>query len=96
MNIFTKQPSERIPISMDFTNLLTTDETILTLTVTAMDSDDEDVTSAVVYNSSISDNVCRATIQAGIDSERYKITFSVTSSLSAIYEEDVFMKVYEI
>ena len=96
MNIFEKQPSEIIPISMDFANLLDTGETITTLDVTITDSEDTDLTSTLLVGSAIVGSIAKVTVQSGTDGERYKITIQIVTSNSALYEEDVFMKVYEI
>ena len=95
MHVFTKQPSEIIPISMDFQYLLNDTETISSMTATAVDDDGTNVTSTIIHNYAISGDICKVTVKAGTDEIRYKITIKITTNESNIYEEDVFMKVYE-
>ena len=95
MHLFTKQPSEIIPISMDFQYLLNGTETISSMAVSAVDSSNVSATSTIIDNYSISGDICKVTTKAGTDGIRYKITIRITSSEGNIYEEDVFMKVYE-
>ena len=96
INIFTKQPDEVIPISVDYVLLLNDTETISSLSVVAVDPTGENVTSDIIYNSVIDEEVCKAVCKSGTDGLRYKITFKATTSEGNIYEEVVFMKVYEI
>jgi hypothetical protein len=95
INIFTKQPDEIIPISVDYVLLLNDTETISSLSVSAVDESGESATSTIIYNSVIDGDVCKAVCKSGTDGSRYKITFKATTSEGNIYEEDVFMKVYE-
>lgn len=95
LNVFEKQVSEIIPISMDYAQLLNDTETISSLSVTAFDPNDANVTSTIIYNYSICGDICKTTCKAGTDGVRYKITFKATTTEGNVYEEDVFMKVYE-
>ena len=96
INIFTKQPDEIIPISVDYVLLLNDTETITSLSVGAVDASAVNVTSTIIYNSVINGDECRATVKSGTDGYRYKITFKATTSEGNIYEEDVFMVVSAI
>ena len=96
MHLFTKQPSEIIPVEVDFQYIVNSTETITTLTVTAVDSAGTSVTSTIVGDTSISGDICKAILKAGTDGSRYKATFKATTNEGNVYEEDVFMKVYEI
>lgn len=96
INLFSKQPSEVIPISIDYSLLLNDTETISSCAVTAYDPNGSNVTSTIVHNSSVDGSVCKATVKSGTDGVRYKITFKASTNELNLYEEDVFMKVYEI
>lgn len=94
--IFTKQSSEEFPISVDFTNLLITAETISILEVIAYDESSIDVTSTVISNSSIDGVLCKVIVKNGVNKEKYKITIKITTSNSYKYEADVYMQIYDI
>jgi hypothetical protein len=91
--LFTKQPDEIIPISMDFQYLLNNTETISTLSVKTYDESNVDTSSTMVSNAAIDNEICKATIQNGTDGARYKITFKITTDEGNVYEEDVLMKI---
>ena len=96
MNEFSKQPSEIIPISMNYYYLLNKTETITNLTVNVYDSDGADVTASIISNSYITDRVCNVTVKSGEDGERYKITIKASTDEGNLYEEDVHMQVTEL
>ena len=90
-----KQPNERHPINIDFTNLLDVGETIASKTATAVDSAAVDKTSTVVHSSEIDGSKIVVVVKAGTDGESYKITIRATTSSGNVYEEDVLMEVNE-
>lgn len=97
MNEFKKQPSEKYPISLDFTNILGEGESISTLYVTATNLSDNEVATTTVIDSSLIDGlICKAIVKDGVSKSRYKITFKIITSSSNVYEDDIFMYVKEI
>lgn len=97
VNEFTKQPSEKYPVSIDFSNSLGSGETISSIEVSAVNlSTNEDATSSIVDSSTNNDDTVGITVKGGVNKTVYKITTKVTSSLTNIYEEDLFMNVFDI
>ena len=95
MNSFVKQPNEKIPVSVDFTDVIGTTESIESLTVSAYDSAGTDVTSTMIVSSEIqSGDVCLAYVQAGTTWSKYKITFKASTALS-VYHEEVYIFVID-
>ena len=95
-NLFTKQPDEQYPISVDYSNILGDGETISAKDVKAYDSSDTDVTSTLIDSSTIVGETIKAVVKAGTSGQNYKITFKATTSDSNIYEDDVTMRVVSI
>lgn len=96
MNLFSKQPAEIFPISMDYQYRLQTGETITSATITATTNIGITATSSIISTQSISGTIVKVVVQNGINKNRYKITFRATTDESNIYEEDVYMDVLEI
>lgn len=94
MNVFNKQPSEKLSLSMDFTNSLVS-ETIFSYTAKAY-CDEEEVTATVISTSSNTTTKVSVTVFAGTTGKDYKITIVVTTTAGNIYEEDITMKVREV
>jgi len=97
MDSFEKQPSEKFSISIDFSNNLSTDETISTYTVTAY-LNDNDITSAVVFDHSQDNEGKIIYIKPfnGVNGLDYKITIIIVTTDSNIFEKDVLMRVREV
>jgi hypothetical protein len=97
MNFFSKQPSEKFTISVDFSNMLDTNENISTLQVKAYTKNaGTDVTSTIIESSTIESQMAYAVIMAGTTNTIYKITFKATTDQNNVYEDDVFMQVEEV
>lgn len=103
---FTKQPSEKFPVSVDFTQLLETDEIIVTSTVTAWNGDVEAtpiIDNVIIEATPTSDatpitnenKIVRVIVKDGTSGITYKLTFQITTSDDNIYEEDVRMIVQD-
>jgi len=94
---FTKQPDETYVFAVDFSDILATDETISSETVTAIDEEDNsDATTIVIDSSVVSGNNVNIKIKNGIDLHDYKITCIIITSNTNTYEEDIRMKVRAI
>lgn len=93
MEIFKKQIAEEYAITVNFSNVLDDDETILTKTVTAT-LHNKVVTSIVIDSSFISGETVIIKIKDGTENN-YKITTKITTSADNTYEEDVLMKVID-
>jgi hypothetical protein len=98
MNDFFKQPDEKYPISMDYTDALNATETISSVSVKAYTTYGAitDVSTTLIDTTSIEGNICNAVVKAGTTGAKYKITFKATTDEGNIYEEDVWMKVQSI
>lgn len=97
MNFFSKQPSEKFTITVDFTNMIDENETISTLQAKAYIKDlGTDVTSTIIESSTYNTQSVYAVVMAGTTNTIYKITLKVTTNQNNIYEEDVFMQVEEV
>ncbi len=95
---FTKQPYEEFPISVDFSENMATDETVLTQTITAMDKDGVNA-SADVLSTQENDGAFEALVQVVAGTEAlspYKVTFRVLTSEGNKWEHDVNMKIKEL
>lgn len=98
LQTFSKQPSERYKIAIEWSGKLPSGASLDSGSVSAVDtSDDSDATSTVLASSTaeISGTQSRATVRAGTDGKTYKITFLVTLDDGSILEEDVNMRVEE-
>lgn len=99
---FTKQPSERFLVLMDFTHTLNKndiryDDTIQNQTVTATKtSNGTDATGLVVYSSAIDDETkVRIIHKSGTDGEIYRITTKIVTVQGYQYQMDVLMSAGE-
>lgn len=98
LQTFSKQPSERYKIAIEWSNKLPSGASLDSGSVSAVDTtDDSDATSVVLASSTaeISGTQSRAIVRAGTDGTTYKITFLVTLDDGSILEEDVNMRVEE-
>ena len=93
MSLFQKQPSERFPISMDFTDWLAVGETIATIRSVTATKGETDVTEEIIDGSSIDGNKIKTVVKSGDSGSQYKITFEITTSDDNDYEDDVLMLV---
>lgn len=95
---FSKQPSEKYKIAIEWNGKLPSGGTLSSCDVSAVDnSDQSDATGTVLVSPTgeISGTQSRAVVQAGTDGKTYKITFLVTLTDGSILEEDVLMQVTE-
>jgi len=91
---FTKQPSEIFSVTMDFGKMLASAETISTKTVGATLSG-VDATSTVISSSTISGSTVIVKVKAGVTGNSYKITITITTSDSNVFEDEITMTVTE-
>jgi hypothetical protein len=95
---FYKQPYEEFPISVDFSENMVSDETILSHAISAVDNASADA-SADVLSTDSNDGAFIASVQvvAGVESlSPYKITFRVVTSEGNKWEKDILMRVKEL
>jgi len=93
---FTKQDSEKFPISVDFSTNIASGDSIVVKTVTALrTSDSVDVTTGVIADTLLvsTANTVYAVVEAGTDAQNYKITTVAYTTNGYIYEHDVMMLV---
>jgi hypothetical protein len=95
METFPKQPNESYPISVDFSNLTDTGETITTYTVNVYLST-TDVTNTIIDSHYKTTTSVILNIKDGTDNLNYKITVKIITSNGNTYENDVMMEVREI
>ncbi|TAK63648.1 MAG: hypothetical protein EPO24_04050 [Bacteroidetes bacterium] len=90
-----KQPSEQIPLSLDFSAVLPTGETVQSSsTVKIVDPDGADVTATMLLDSSTDDSAVYAIITGGTGLLDYKVTFTALTQ-NYKFEEDIVLKVRE-
>jgi len=93
---FEKQPDEIYSFSVDFGDVLDTDETISSKSAIAIDlSDNTIVTSTVIESSAIDGDSVTVKVKDGLDGESFKITVKATTSLLNTFEEDIIMNIIE-
>jgi predicted aconitase len=92
---FTKQSSERYLITLDFTDVLATAETIAVKSVIAY-LGIENKTTDVITSSTIVGKTIVIGVHAGTNRNAYKITTIITTSLANVFEEDILMEVEDI
>ena len=95
MYLFTKQTSETYPVEVDFSDVLATGEIIYMHTVDAYVGD-ADATADVIDSSTIDGSSIMVQVKDGTDRRRYKITVEITTSDANVFEEDIFMDVWNI
>lgn len=97
MNQFSKQPSEKFPISIDFsTNTLDELESITSYDLVIEDFNNIDVSDSMIIDSSNDDNTVNIVVGNGVNGCKYKLSIIVNTSLNNIYEEDIFINVIDI
>lgn len=99
MQSFSKQPSEKYPIAIEWSGKLPSGATLSSCTVGAVNNaDNTDATGTVLVSPSgtVSGTQSKAIVQAGTNNTNYKITFTVVLSDGSILEEDVLMQVAEV
>jgi hypothetical protein len=97
MDVFEKQPSEKFVFSIDFSNNLSTNETITSKTITGY-LNENDITSQIIDDSSIDDEgkIIYIKVMNGTNLIDYKITALVNTSDDNIFEKDVLMMIREV
>lgn len=94
INSFIKQSSEKYAITVNFADNLADSEIISSYTVSVVDHNGNAVTS-VIDTSSNDDDSVSIIVKAGSNETIYKITIAVTTSLSYVYEDDIYMEVLD-
>lgn len=94
-NITEKQVREKFAISVDFSNVLDTGESLTSgsLVLGYLTSTGAEVSTSIVQSSSYSSDNVVATIHSGSDNVGYKLSFIATTNSGSVYEEDVFIQV---
>ena len=98
-NYFTKQPSEKFTITVDFTAPLGSGVTVADYSVHATDSSGTSVDTTVLAGYSESNGVLTVGVRGGTSGRVYTLTSKVTaaqtmpSGASKVYEADVYMRV---
>ena len=91
-SIFTKQPSETRSYSMDFSNLLTSTETINTPVATSEErgggTSDLTISSVVVSGQTVT-----MTISGGTHAKTYRIEVTISTSGSQTLEGDAMLRI---
>ena len=101
MDSFRKQNSESFFVDADFTNVLSTGETLVLgdCSVEAVDVNGDDVASTVTDQDSLAvdGNKLKIRVQAGTEAASpYKLTFKATTSGANVWEKDVHMRIREV
>ena len=91
---FDKQPDEEFIISVEFTDRMTTGETIASNTVTAVNiSTGADATDDVFDYATITGQFLYIRVLGGTSGISYKMTITITTSTGNILEEEVVIHV---
>jgi hypothetical protein len=86
-----KRPSEKVQVSIDFTNDLGQGDTVSGQAVTCYDQADPatDLTSTMIENATRTANVVLATVKNGVAGKSYLVKMVATSSAGFTYESDI-------
>jgi len=87
--VIYKQPREKIPIGMDFTNIIKAGDNITGTPYIVVDPSGE----IVMENISVINNIVYMTVSSGIGSHDYRFDFEVTTVSGYIYIADGLLKV---
>lgn len=93
--IFSKQPSEKYPIAIDYTNEIPIGTSLVSATGAAFDltRNASDPTVLVSATGVVSGAQASLRVQAGQHGDKYKITFTTYLSDGSILEDDVIMEI---
>ena len=96
LDTFTKQPYEELLKTVDFTNGLSSTETVSSATVIVTDlATDTDTSSTMAGTPSVSSPNVTVMVKAGTTGKAYSISFRAVTSLSQKLEADIRMNVTE-
>src|SRR5687767_9600411 len=86
-----KRPSEKFPISVDFTNDINAvgGDAAASHVVTAKDDAGADVSATILTGATLTGNVSKVTLQVGNTGRTYYVFFKVTTNAGHIYEHSV-------
>lgn len=94
---FSKQPSEEFIVTTDFSNDLTSGETISSSNVSAIRlSDGSDLTSDIIELSQNGSKKILVGVRNGVDGDLYRIIIKIITSLGWKYQKNITMKVQEV
>jgi len=93
---FAKYSDEEFSVEFDFTNDLTTGDSISTATVVVYDEDKVDVTNTLIDGTpSVSSPDVSFTVQAGTSGKTYEIVIQATTASGNIYTHRVIFEVFD-
>jgi len=95
IDTFIKQPREKFPVSVDFTNRLESGE-VLSSVEYAASLAGMVVTTDIIDSCSILGNSVLILVKGGISGLNYELTVLVTSSSGYKYEKDLLMQVLNL
>jgi hypothetical protein len=97
MDKFVKQENEKFTIQINFTNILTEDESISSYTLSAINNSTlADVESTIIDSSSLSNDIVYIKVKGGTNGTTYKLTILGTSSIDNVYEKDLLMEIVNL
>ena len=88
-----KQPGETRTYTMDFSNLMASDETIDSINTVTSELRGGGTSDLTLVNSAISGQTVLTTISGGTDRCRYRIMITITTSTSQVLQGDGILKV---
>ena len=93
-NAFPKQPNEKYSVAIDYTDELTTGETVSSTVITAAEvATGDDATATVIDSTTNSTTTATAVVKAGTSGLQYKFTYVTTTSLGYVLEDETIMTV---
>jgi hypothetical protein len=96
IDTFTKQPSEEYYVTVDFSQVLGSTETIASVTCTVTElTVGTDMTATMAGTPTITGQTVKALMKAGTTGYAYDVSFRIVTSLSQKFEADLNMNVLE-
>jgi hypothetical protein len=93
-NQFSKQAAEKYAVGIDYEDDLVTGETIASVVVVGTEkATGTVVTSTIIDSTTTTTTTASAVVKAGTSGVAYVLTFTATSSLGYVYEDEIIMNV---
>lgn len=100
MDVQQKFSYDEFPVYFNFNNFLATNETVISFTLTCVDTATGiDSTSSIIEGTpSLATPRVTVGVKGGVDQEEHKITVTVTTSFGQVYELELYLEItdYEI
>lgn len=90
-----KRPSERIPLSYDFTKEIAQviNDAASTHAIVALDVNNADVSAGMIESPTLAGGVSKCILKAGTDGQKYRVFFTLTTVSNYVYEHSIVVEV---